>query len=234
MTRGIRLHPIGVITGLIREADCLSSLPTDRRPRVRCSGADTARARDHARALIAEGCRGLLSFGIAGGLAGEIAAGGLVVADWVILPDGDRLPTALSWREGLLEALGGDPSALVGPVAGSDRIVGTPAAKRALAAGTGAVAVDMESHAVAVVAREAGVPFMVVRTVSDPAHSRIPDWTVRCVAADGTRRWGAIAAGVIGHPGDLSALVRLAGDSRKAIDCLRRVAGRAGPFFGLS
>jgi adenosylhomocysteine nucleosidase len=234
VTGGIRLQPIGIITGLIHEADCLSALPADRRPRVRCSGADTARARDHARALIAEGCRGLLSFGIAGGLADGVVAGGLIVADCVIMPDGGRVPTAMSWREGLLAALAGDPSALVGPIVGSDRIVGTPAAKRALAAGTGAVAVDMESHAVAAVARESGVPFMAVRTISDPADSRIPDWAVGCIAADGSRRWGAIAVGVIGNPGDLSALIRLAGDRRKGMDCLRRVAGRAGPFFGLA
>ena len=232
MTRGFLLQPIGVITGLTREADCLAGFPAAGRPRVLCSGADPARAVTHARQLIGEGCRGLVSFGVAGGLVDGLVAGSLVVADAVVLPDGRRLVTAAAWRDGLLRALSAEATVLVAAVAGSDRIVGTVRAKRALAAGTGAVAVDMESHGVAAAAQAAGVPFLVVRAISDAADARLPAWVAGCIGADGSRRWGAVVAGVVGNPRDIPALVRLAGGSNKALAGLRRVAGRAGPSFG--
>lgn len=226
------MRRLGVITGIAREADCLSVLPAERRPLARCSGASSTRALAHARALIAEGCHGLVSFGIAGGLHPDLAAGTVIVADRVIAPDGRAIQTSEPWRQGFVAACRG-AGITIAAVAGSERIVGGVAEKRALAATTGAAAVDMESHAVAAAAAEAGVPVLVVRAVADTATRRLPEWVVTCVAADGSRRWGAVAAGVLRNPGDLGVLMALAGDSARAIEALRGVAGRAGPLFSL-
>ena len=48
------------------------------------------------------------------------------------------------------------------------------AAKAALARETGALAVDMESEAVAAACRAVTVPLLVVRAISDPAHEPLP------------------------------------------------------------
>lgn len=226
------MRRLGVITGIAREADCLSVLPADRRPLARCSGASSPRALAHARALIAEGCHGLVSFGIAGGLRHDLAPGTVIVADRVIMPDGHAMRTSEPWRQGFVAACGG-AGIVIAAVAGSDRIVGAVEEKRALAAATGAAAVDMESHAVAAAAAEAGVPVLVVRAVADAATRRLPAWVAACVAADGSRRWGAVAAAVFRNPGDLGVMMALAGDSARAMAALRGVAGRAGPLFGL-
>jgi len=226
------LRRLGVITGFSREADCLDAFPADLRPLVRCSGASSGRALTQARDLIASGCDALVSFGIAGGLRPDLEPGTVIIADSVIALDGQHIGTSKPWRDGLLAACGGT-GMMVAAVAGSDRIVGEVAEKRALADGTGAAAVDMESHAVAAVAAEAGVPVLVVRAVADAATRRLPDWVAGCVAADGSRRWGAVATAVLRNPGDVGVLVALAGDSAKALKALRGVAGRAGPLFGL-
>ena len=92
---------IGVITGLRAEARCLSGLDLA----VACSGARPGRARAEAARLLAEGAFGLVSFGLAGGLAPELRPGDLVLAEAVVLPDGRRLMTDAAWGAGLTAAL---------------------------------------------------------------------------------------------------------------------------------
>ena len=226
------MNRLGVITGLATEADCLSVFPAAERPSVRCAGADVARAREAAGSLISEGCAGLLSFGMAGGLDGALGAGTVVIADSVVAPDGRRFATRAAWREGLRDVVGGAEAATIAPLAGSDRIVATVQAKRNLREATGAAAVDMESHGVAEVAAEAGVPFLALRAVADPGDREVPAWVMSVVADDGRVRPSLVTAGLLARPWTLGALIGLARESRKARASLRRVALVAGPGFG--
>ena len=63
---------VGVVTGLTRESACFDQFNPEKRPDVRCSGADSLRAAECAMALIAGGCQGLVSFGLAGGLSPDV------------------------------------------------------------------------------------------------------------------------------------------------------------------
>ena len=216
---------IGVVTGSRAEARCLGRLEVA----VACSGARPARARSEAARLIARGAAGLVSFGLAGGLAPAAASGELVLADAVVLPDGARIATDAAWRRQLLTALraaGGSPH--VAPVAGSDRLLTTAAAKRARFEATGALAVDMESHAVAAAASAAGRPFVVVRAVADPHDQALPGAAEVALGPSGEVRLLALTRALLGRPGDLPALLQLAGQSRRALAVLRRVVPLAG------
>ena len=226
------MNPLGVITGITREADCLTVFPAHERPLVRCSGASSDRAHAVARELIAEGCRGLLSFGTAGGLKPGLTPGTVIVADMVIEPGGGTYPTSAPWRERLRQALEDFGSVRVAPLAGSDSVVAQVAAKRALGEAASALGVDMESHAVAAAADGAGIPFLAVRAIADPLGRAIPDWVLSGITEEGSVDHGAVIAGLFRNPWDLPALIGLAGESAKAIRSLRRVARRAGPFFG--
>jgi len=232
------LTRLGVITGLARETDCLDVFDAATRPLVRCAGARPERTERLARELVDAGCLGLLSFGIAGGLVDGMATGTVVVADGVVAPGGRVYPTSESWRRGLMEGLLaglGAAAPLVAPLAGVETVVATEAAKRALAAETSAVAVDMESHRAAAVADAAGLPFLVIRAVSDPVTRPIPAWLAgRSVAEDGTVRHGAVLLGLAARPWAFPALLGLRRDSARALAALRRVAGLAGPRFGLA
>ena len=89
------------------------------------------------------------------------------------------------------------------------------------------------ASAVGRAAQEAEVAFLVIRAVADPAGQAIPDWVLGNITEAGDPRYGAILAGLLKNPWDLPALIGLAGNNRKAIAALRRVAGHLGPSFGL-
>ena len=222
---------IGVVTGLQRESQCLSGNPNSKDIMVKCAGARPDRAENCATELLASGCGALMSFGIAGGLSPELSAGQVVIADRVILPDGNEITTAENWRERLLAVLPRNGSVVVGPVAGSESVVAVPEAKQRVFETTGAIGVDMESHRVAGVASTAGVPFMVIRAVSDSSSQTIPPTAIDAIDAHGAPQYGKVITRLLRQPGDLPKLMRLSKDSETALASLRRVALTAGPLF---
>ena len=182
--------------------------------------------------MVSEGCAGLLSIGMAGGLAPGLEPGSVVVPDDVIAPGGERFETDKAWRERLRAALGQSMEVSAAPLLGSDGLVASPEAKKNLNRDTDAVAVDMESHAVAQAAGEGGIPFLVLRVIADPAGRAVPEWIVRGVGAGGAPGPGRLLAGLLLRPWDVGTVIGLAGDSRKALRVLSRVAFLSGPGFG--
>ena len=112
-----------------------------------------------------------------------------------------------------------------GDIAGSETIIATAAAKSALRAASGAVAVDMESAAVARLAREAGIPFAVVRAVSDPAQRALPMAARAGFGADGVADIGAVLQALLRRPYELPALIRTAIEAEAGFSALKRAAG---------
>ena len=218
------MRPLGVVVGYRAEARCLVGPDL----RVLCSGADPEHAHAAARHLCDEGVAGLVSFGLAGGLAADLVPGDLLLPQAVVLPDGGRIATEAAWRDRLaatLERAGlGTRDA---PVAGSERIVATGDAKRALAAQTGAVAVDMESHGVAEVAARARLPFLIVRAVADRSDQVIPHAARGAIDANGNVRHLALLGRLIGRPWEIGALLALGRSSGRGLATLSRVAALA-------
>ena len=225
---------LGIITGLVSEAACLDAVPAGERPPLLCAGADALRAREAARSLADDGCTALLSFGLAGGLVPKYGPGTLIIADAVVGANGRRFETDGEWCTRLWASLRSEPNVKLATLAGSDEAVCSRRAKQALADASGAAAVDMESHGVAEVAAERGIPFLAVRAVADPAGRRIPRWIANSVGADGEVRYVAVILGLILRPWELPNLIGLAGDSECALAALRRAVVLAGPRFGLA
>ena len=214
---------VGVIAAMVGEARRLGVSGA----RVIHSGIGPARAADAARGLLAEECHALVSAGIAGGLDPTLEAGVVVVPDWVAAPDGRRFECDRPWRVVVRDLLDGRGGGIVG----SATVVGDVAAKRALFA-AGAAAVDMESHAVAEVAAEAGVPFIAVRVVADTAEMALPEWALDTVDSNGRLQVGRAVAAVAFAPWRIATALRLAAASRDAYDALGRVAAILGEGFG--
>jgi hopanoid-associated phosphorylase len=225
---------LGVITGLAREADCFGALPKQDTLPVRCAGGCSKRAREIARILVSEGCRGLVSFGIAGGLEPSLNPGALVIAASVIGPDGSRTECDSKWRRRLTNGLGSELSVVESDVFGSDQAVLLSREKRRLHEETGAIAVDMESHVVAQIAAAHGVSFLAVRAIADPVSRDIPSWVPGLVGLDGRPRARAVIAGMVAHPLQLPVLISLGMDSEKAFRTLRRVALSGRPLLQFS
>ncbi len=225
---------IGVVVGMAAEAAAAAApsaaLAAARRPLLFVSGARPERAYEGAKALLAQGAGALLSFGLAGGLDSELASGDALLASLIVLPDGRRLETSAAWRRSLAAALGA--RAREGSIAGREEAAATAAAKAALAQSSGAQAVDMESHGVARAAHEAGVPFMALRVILDPAGRALPQAALAGLAPDGTSRVLPVLFRLLLRPAELPQLLALARDHRRALAVLGRLAADLGPAFG--
>ncbi len=207
-----------------REARVLGRLSRDLL--VGCAGADAARAGLLARRLVEQGVAGLVSFGLAGGLDPALPSGTLLLPSLVMLPDGRALATDPAWRQRAAALL---PEARSSALAGSDRALVSVADKAALRGASGAGAVDMESHAVAAAAVAAGLPFLVIRAIADPAGRALPKAALAGLSPDGGSRPGAVLLALVRRPDQLIGLIRLISDSAAAFAALGRVGGRLGP-----
>ncbi|GMG81278.1 phosphorylase [Paralimibaculum aggregatum] len=211
---------LGILCGL---EDELKTLGGWRRHKWVVAAATGANPRRTSRAVLGmwrEGCRMLLSWGVAGGLAAELEPGDLILPDGVVLPDGTVLPLASN----LLPEAGAGPDEPAMLMAGSDRMVLRAADKAALLAATGAVAVDMETHLVARAAEEAAYPAIAIRAIADPAGLDLPAFLEGAVGSDGTPRIGAVLAGLAGRPAALPTLLKLRRAYRSGLDALDEAA----------
>ncbi|MGB6535278.1 MAG: hypothetical protein WBF58_04870 [Xanthobacteraceae bacterium] len=179
------------------------------------------------------GCRGIISFGVAGGLAGGLQTGDWIVASAVFESQVVRA-TDKAWSSELLDALGS--AAAYAPIVGVDTPIAEPAIKRDLYRTTGAAAVDMESHIVARLAATHGLAFAALRVVVDPADRAIPSSALMGMGAGtGGRADGlAVLRELLAQPSQLSRLVRISLDALVARTEMQRVRRLVGPHFGLT
>jgi len=180
-------------------------------------------------AACAPRARLILSAGCAGGLTPDLGTGDLVLAREVIRLDDagharEVLPaasaTVAAWAERRGLALRD------APIVTSATVLMEPAAKARLA-GTGAVAVDMESAAVAHAARRRGVPFVGLRVVLDEAGDVLP---VVLAGASVDSSTGALrpmraAMTLLARPTAIPAVVRLARQRYAAARALTAALG---------
>jgi adenosylhomocysteine nucleosidase len=145
--------------------------------------------------------------------------------DTVVLADGGQLGTDSAWRGRLAATLQRAGLHLQNmPNAASEHLVASPAAKTALAARSGAAAVDMESGGVALVAAEAGLPFLVLRAVADRSDQIIPHAAQGAIDPQGGIRQLAVLAGLARRPWEIVPLIALGRSSARGLASLRRVA----------
>jgi hopanoid-associated phosphorylase len=181
-----------------------------------------------ARTLV-HGCPGIISFGVAGGLAPQLRSGACVVGS-AILSGSNRMPTSREWSEKLLQTI---PDAVSGMLLGVSAPIANPRDKRALFVKTGAIAVDMESHIVAAVGAAHGLPVAAIRVITDPAKRALPASAVAAMRPNGTTNIGAMIRSVLMCPRELPALFQTALDARAARATLVRGRHLLGPALTL-
>jgi adenosylhomocysteine nucleosidase len=151
------------------------------------SGPGAERATAAARSAVAAGAGGLVSWGLAGGLVARLKAGDVVLPERIVTTLGGHYLVDASWRSRIAATLAAF-APCADPLVSAARVVATPAGKRDLARSSGAVAVDLESAAIAAVAREAGLPFVAVRVIADTHADTLPADVEKWIDAAGERR----------------------------------------------
>lgn len=229
------MKPIGIVSALAAEARTLGRVA----PRgaglaqlpdgafLAVSGIGESAAAAAARRLVLAGATALASFGMAGGLDPALTCGAVVLPEEVAAWDGggpgaQASATSAEWRRRLRDAL---PAACI---AAGGKLLTSPlpmgrAAKAEAWRISRAAAVDMESAAVAQVARQAGLPFIALRVIVDTASDELPP-AVIAASSGGRLNIGRLLAGLLRAPADVAALMRLSARYRIASRVLSAVA----------
>lgn len=187
--------------------------------------------RERTAALVESAVKGancLMSFGIAGALAPDLRAGDVVISAEVV-SDGNSWHVD-EWFQTRVADLAREIGAFQGPVLGARAILGTEAEKSRAWRETGALAVDLESDVVARIASQAGIPFLVARTIADTAFRELPPAALLPLSEAGTPNLARVLGSVLRRPRQIGTLIRLARETRMALLAL---AGPAHALRGL-
>lgn len=185
-------------------------------------GAQAAR-RAAARLADQHGVVALISFGVAGALDARLHSGDLVMPVSVI--NGQVYAADNDLRTSLIRRLPGNVNVIDGGLASSQRILASSQEKLALAARTGACAVDMESGAIAAVAADRQIPFLAVRAITDPLQYSPPAILLGALHEDGRVNPFSLLALLIRRKIHLSELLNLGRGMRAASATLKTAIG---------
>ncbi len=173
------------------------------------AGMGCAAAAVGARNLVEAGAGALVTWGMAGGLDPDLAAGRIFLPSEVAAIDGASISTARRWREQLSAALKAYHPLTFGKLLTSSRSIASVAAKAALFRETAAAAVDMESLSVAQVALAHGLPFIAVRVIVDGAGDALPSAVREAADANGQLRVLRLVGQILLAPAGVTSVIRL-------------------------
>ncbi len=201
------------------------------------SGVGGERALAAARWLAEEGATALAVVGVSGGLDPGLRPGDLVLADAVLESGG---APGGGWatdpgRRGLVDAALAAEGLPVrrGAVISARRPVASPRGKGSLRERSTALAVDLESAAVARAAAERSLPLVVLRAVCDTADQFVPEDFLASLDENGSVRPSFLLRRLAGRPSLVGDLVRMERGFSAALASLR-CAWRALTRAGLS
>ncbi|MFK2874262.1 purine and other phosphorylase-like protein, family 1 [Dyella lipolytica] len=193
-----------------------------------------AAAQRAAHGLIDAGAKALAIFGVAGALDARLRNGTLFCPECILDDNGRDYATDARWRTHLVQRLAATTQ--LPHANGSLLSVQTPLltalAKTAAHERYATLAVDMESAAVAAVARERDLPFVCVRAIVDEVDDTVPLALHDSVDAWGRPRPLGLIAALCRHPSLWADLPRLYSRMQGATLALRTVAEATGPTLG--
>lgn len=205
---------VGVLCGLHAEARIADKLP---HVLVGCSGARKERARELVGFLINKGVSRLISFGVAAGLSQDVEAGDLLLGATVVSEHGAWEADEV-WNERFVECL---PCYQCAPVWGSDVLLTTSKEKFGISVRSGCLIADMESHIIAEMATKRGIPFNIIRSVSDPLGMGLPPAACVPLHEDGKADFSQILKSIYKQPKQIPELITLGRNTASALTALK-------------
>ena len=174
--------------------------------------------------LLAKGSSKLISWGCAAALDSSLSAGDLCLPKTIITENQQRYPTHSAWQRHTTKLLSGLQPISSGSLSESSSIVATIFDKKNLYDTIGSVALDMESAAIAKVAHEANIPFLVIRAIADPANMHMPKAVIQALNNEGSVDIKKLLVYLLTHLHEIPCLIKLGLAFRLARKKLKSVA----------
>jgi adenosylhomocysteine nucleosidase len=191
---------------------------------VAYSGAGAKNAQLTAELLVAKGATQLISWGCAAALIPGLKPGSLILADKLIDAEAMEIPVNVEWHNYSKHLLSKSVDVHTGCLTESERIVSSSKDKKQLQSITNAIALDMESIAIAKVARQHALPFLAIRTIADPVNLNLPKAIGHALNDAGDIVLGKLLAFLILHPWELPRLIKLGLHFKSAKNTLKLAA----------
>jgi adenosylhomocysteine nucleosidase len=162
----------------------------------------------------------VVSAGFAGALVEELPRGHMLMPDVIVDEEGSESSVGFNLSA---EALAQSPKLHVGKLLTVNEVVRTAEQKRALAERYQAVAVDMETAAIARVCREQKTRFLSIRIISDALDDELP-LEIEALMQPGTlaRKAGRLAGALWNRPSSVKDMWQLREDAIKYADRLAK------------
>lgn len=230
---------LGTVAALASEARCLGRTPRRHASPCRAhaavavciAGMGQANAAACARELVAHGAGALVSWGFAGALDNALQPGTLILPEQIMDARGNCQTVDPAWRQRLHDVLVTDATLNIrgGTLLSLTAVVSGTTARQRLRRDSAAVAVDMESAAVARIAQRGNLPFVAIRSITDNASNDLPstafaliDGAGRLHPLRGLLHWAR-------HPQQTLPMLRVVRNTRRAQRSLCNVVHRVGP-----
>ncbi len=191
------------------------------------SGTGPINASSAAERLIAQGATKLISWGCAAALSETLKPGDLILANELSSTEESKaiaLNVCANWHQQTTELLTSVVKVNNGGLAESKRIVSSSEDKKKIHSNTNAVALDMESIAIAHVANQHALPFLAIRVIADPVEMSLPLAITHSLNQHGDVVLSKLLGYLALHPRELPGLIRLGLYFRSATKTLKLVA----------
>ena len=240
----------GIVVALPEELTTLTSKKIDKggclfiadKLLLAYSGAGPVNAKAAAELLIAQGATRLMSWGCAAALSTTLKPGDLILADTLIDAENclnakcrdAKFCVSSNWHSYTKNRLSTTMIVHTGCLAGSKSIVSSSKDKKQMQSITGAVALDMESIAIAKIAGHSGLPFLAIRAIADPVNMDLPLAINHSLNNKGDIILGKLLLFLLLHPAELPGLIKLGLHFNAAKKTLKSVAKHLDTITGFS
>lgn len=232
------MQKLGIIVALTGEKKTLTTAVKNLRPSdqanisIQLAGMGPENAKSAAHQLVASGCDALLSWGCAGALEPDLAPGDCIIPKRIVFNhysveiDVDKL-----WHQRVCDRLSPMTRIISKPLMESRDLISESTEKIQLGKRTKTCGLDMESGAIAKVATELSMPFLIVRCIADPASMSLPNSVVIATDANGRLNVAKLLFHALLHPSNITGLIQLGINFRSAQISLSRCAQLLSPDF---
>jgi adenosylhomocysteine nucleosidase len=162
----------------------------------------------------------LVVLGVAGALTRELGTGALVVANRVVREDGRSVDADARQVASAARATGGRTAVVLSAARIADSAGEKQRLARSVADSQGPAVVDLESSTYVAAAAAAGIPWLVLRAVSDTADEALPALLNRSRDDGGSVRRAQVFWRLLAEPQELPVLLALRGRVARCAEVL--------------